>query len=148
MGEEVHRLSVKSKALYYKTCHFSSSMNPLFSFFISPSLSEMTEDQLACQTSPSNVSTELPVTIKYGDQERRLEGSLFRYTLDPNITFAEPPKSFLRYRDSACTFPRALCCGRQVLQHCWHVCCVAHWSDARPVGVGISRGVGTWARQS
>uniref|UniRef100_A0A8C3DF67 Plexin-B1 n=1 Tax=Corvus moneduloides TaxID=1196302 RepID=A0A8C3DF67_CORMO len=55
----------------------------------------MTEDQLACQTSPSNVSTELPVTIKYGDQERRLEGSLFRYTLDPNITFAEPPKSFL-----------------------------------------------------
>ncbi|XP_009888177.1 PREDICTED: plexin-B1 isoform X2 [Charadrius vociferus] len=58
-------------------------------------LSEMTEDQLACQTSPSNVSAELPVTIKYGDQERRLEGSLFRYTLDPNITFAEPPKSFL-----------------------------------------------------
>uniref|UniRef100_A0A8B9C9Y4 Plexin-B1 n=1 Tax=Anser brachyrhynchus TaxID=132585 RepID=A0A8B9C9Y4_9AVES len=52
-------------------------------------------DQLACQTSPSNVSAELPVTIKYGDQERRLEGSLFRYTLDPNITFAEPPKSFL-----------------------------------------------------
>uniref|UniRef100_A0A8C3GRE7 Plexin-B1 n=1 Tax=Cairina moschata TaxID=8855 RepID=A0A8C3GRE7_CAIMO len=68
----------------------------LFSlFFFSPSLSEMTEDQLACQTSPSNVSAELPVTIKYGDQERRLEGSLFRYTLDPNITFAEPPKSFL-----------------------------------------------------
>ncbi|XP_009328214.1 PREDICTED: plexin-B1 isoform X3 [Pygoscelis adeliae] len=58
-------------------------------------LSEMTEDQLACQTSPSNVSAELPVTIKYGDQERRLEGSFFRYTLDPNITFAEPPKSFL-----------------------------------------------------
>lgn len=72
----------------------------LFSlFFVSPSLSEMTEDQLACQTSPSNVSAELPVTIKYGDQERRLEGSLFRYTLDPNITFAEPPKSFLRYKD-------------------------------------------------
>ncbi|NWS49822.1 PLXB1 protein, partial [Probosciger aterrimus] len=58
-------------------------------------LSEMTEDQLACQTSPSNVSAELPVTVKYGDQERRLEGSLFRYTLDPNVTFAEPPKSFL-----------------------------------------------------
>ncbi|NXL84499.1 PLXB1 protein, partial [Alectura lathami] len=58
-------------------------------------LSEMTADQLACQTSPSNVSAEFPVTIKYGHQERRLEGSLFRYTLDPNITFAEPPKSFL-----------------------------------------------------
>uniref|UniRef100_A0A8B9TCP3 Plexin-B1 n=1 Tax=Anas platyrhynchos TaxID=8839 RepID=A0A8B9TCP3_ANAPL len=44
---------------------------------------------------PATVSAELPVTIKYGDQERRLEGFLFRYTLDPNITFAEPPKSFL-----------------------------------------------------
>uniref|UniRef100_A0A8B9TEH4 Plexin-B1 n=1 Tax=Anas platyrhynchos TaxID=8839 RepID=A0A8B9TEH4_ANAPL len=43
----------------------------------------------------ATVSAELPVTIKYGDQERRLEGFLFRYTLDPNITFAEPPKSFL-----------------------------------------------------
>uniref|UniRef100_A0A8B9GFU3 Plexin-B1 n=1 Tax=Amazona collaria TaxID=241587 RepID=A0A8B9GFU3_9PSIT len=36
-----------------------------------------------------NVSAELPVTIRYGDQERRLEGSLFRYTLDPNVTFGE-----------------------------------------------------------
>uniref|UniRef100_A0A8C6J2Q5 Plexin-B1 n=1 Tax=Melopsittacus undulatus TaxID=13146 RepID=A0A8C6J2Q5_MELUD len=36
-----------------------------------------------------NVSAELPVTIKYGNQERRLEGSLFRYTLDPNVTFGE-----------------------------------------------------------
>uniref|UniRef100_A0A8B9GFZ5 Plexin-B1 n=1 Tax=Amazona collaria TaxID=241587 RepID=A0A8B9GFZ5_9PSIT len=54
-----------------------------------PSEISMTEDQLACQTSPSNVSAELPVTIRYGDQERRLEGSLFRYTLDPNVTFGE-----------------------------------------------------------
>ncbi|XP_019360442.1 PREDICTED: plexin-B1 isoform X1 [Gavialis gangeticus] len=58
-------------------------------------LGEMQESQLKCQTSPSNVSTELPITVKYGDRERRLEGSLFTYTLDPNITFAEPPKSFL-----------------------------------------------------
>uniref|UniRef100_A0A7M4FHN9 Plexin-B1 n=1 Tax=Crocodylus porosus TaxID=8502 RepID=A0A7M4FHN9_CROPO len=59
-------------------------------------LGEMQESQLKCQTSPSNVSTELLITVKYGDRERRLEGSLFTYTLDPNITFAEPPKSFLR----------------------------------------------------
>ncbi|KYO26306.1 plexin-D1 [Alligator mississippiensis] len=58
-------------------------------------LGEMQESQLKCQTSPSNVSTQLPITVKYGDRERRLEGSLFTYTLDPNITFAEPPKSFL-----------------------------------------------------
>uniref|UniRef100_A0A8C3XRP4 Plexin-B1 n=1 Tax=Chelydra serpentina TaxID=8475 RepID=A0A8C3XRP4_CHESE len=55
-------------------------------------LSEMQENQLQCQTSPSNMSVELPVTIKYGHRERRLEGFLFKYTLDPNITFAEPAK--------------------------------------------------------
>lgn len=56
--------------------------------------SEMQEDELQCWTSPSNTSMGLPVTIKYGDQERTLEGYLFKYTLDPNITFAEPAKSF------------------------------------------------------
>ncbi|XP_048345772.1 plexin-B1 isoform X1 [Sphaerodactylus townsendi] len=56
--------------------------------------SEMQEDKLQCRTSLSDISVELPVTIKYGDQERRLEGSFFRYTLDPNVTFAEPSKSF------------------------------------------------------
>ncbi|XP_067396565.1 plexin-B1 isoform X2 [Emydura macquarii macquarii] len=58
-------------------------------------LSEMQENQLQCQTSPSNGSVELPVTLKYGHRERRLEGFLFKYTLDPNVTFAEPAKSFL-----------------------------------------------------
>ncbi|EMP30067.1 Plexin-B1 [Chelonia mydas] len=58
-------------------------------------LSEVQENQLHCQTSPSNMSVELPVTIRYGHRERRLEGFLFKYTLDPNITFAEPAKSFL-----------------------------------------------------
>uniref|UniRef100_A0A8D2LJD1 Plexin-B1 n=1 Tax=Varanus komodoensis TaxID=61221 RepID=A0A8D2LJD1_VARKO len=56
--------------------------------------SEMQENELQCLTSPSNASMELPVTIKYGDQERRLKHSLFKYTLDPNITYAEPAKSF------------------------------------------------------
>ncbi|XP_062978215.1 plexin-B1 [Elgaria multicarinata webbii] len=55
--------------------------------------SEMQEDKLQCLTSPSNTSMELPVTIKYGDQER-LGDSLFKYTLNPNITYAEPAKSF------------------------------------------------------
>ncbi|KAL7986274.1 hypothetical protein Chor_011440 [Crotalus horridus] len=56
--------------------------------------SEMQEHELLCQTSASNVSTEFSVTVKYGDQERRLEHSFFKYTLDPNITYAEPAKSF------------------------------------------------------
>uniref|UniRef100_A0ABM5FJ05 Plexin-B1 n=1 Tax=Pogona vitticeps TaxID=103695 RepID=A0ABM5FJ05_9SAUR len=56
--------------------------------------SEVQEDLLQCLTSPSDASMELPVTIKYGNQERRLENPLFKYTLDPNITYAEPSKSF------------------------------------------------------
>lgn len=75
---------------------------------VSRSLGEMQESQLKCQTSPSNVSTQLPITVKYGDRERRLEGSLFTYTLDPNITFAEPPKSFLRYQAPPPPPPRPL----------------------------------------
>uniref|UniRef100_A0A8C5T183 Plexin B1 n=1 Tax=Laticauda laticaudata TaxID=8630 RepID=A0A8C5T183_LATLA len=56
--------------------------------------SEMQEHELLCQTSASNVSTEFSITVKYGDQERKLEHSFFKYTLDPNITYAEPAKSF------------------------------------------------------
>nr|XP_008103746.1 PREDICTED: plexin-B1 isoform X1 [Anolis carolinensis] len=56
--------------------------------------SDLQEDTLQCLTSPSNASVPLPVTIKYGDQERKLEHSLFKYTPDPNITYAEPAKSF------------------------------------------------------
>nr|XP_033782092.1 plexin-B1 [Geotrypetes seraphini]XP_033782094.1 plexin-B1 [Geotrypetes seraphini]XP_033782095.1 plexin-B1 [Geotrypetes seraphini]XP_033782096.1 plexin-B1 [Geotrypetes seraphini] len=57
--------------------------------------SEMQQNRLECRTSPSNTSVELPVTVTYGEQERRLAGSLFRYTPDPNITSAGPAKSFL-----------------------------------------------------
>lgn len=56
----------------------------------------MQEHELLCQTSASNVSTEFSITVKYGDQERRLEHSFFKYTFDPNITYAEPAKSFQR----------------------------------------------------
>uniref|UniRef100_A0A670K753 Plexin-B1 n=1 Tax=Podarcis muralis TaxID=64176 RepID=A0A670K753_PODMU len=56
--------------------------------------SEVQEKELQCLTSASNASVELNVTIKYGDQERSLEHPRFKYTLDPNITYAEPAKSF------------------------------------------------------
>ncbi|MEE6502440.1 hypothetical protein FKM82_004519 [Ascaphus truei] len=57
--------------------------------------SEMQENQLECLTGSSNTTAELPVTIRYGDQERRAYDSLFTYTADPNITSASPTKSFI-----------------------------------------------------
>ncbi|XP_063147479.1 plexin-B1 [Candoia aspera] len=56
--------------------------------------SEMQEDELLCQTSASNVSAEFPIAVKYGDQERKLKHPFFKYTFDPNVTYAEPAKSF------------------------------------------------------
>ncbi|XP_053576848.1 plexin-B1 [Bombina bombina] len=57
--------------------------------------SEMKENQIECLTGLINATAELPVTIKYGEQERRCYNSLFTYTPDPNITSASPAKSFI-----------------------------------------------------
>lgn len=59
------------------------------------SSSELQDDWLQCQTGPSNVTAELTVRLRYGQNERRLQGTLYYYTEDPNITQAGPPKSFL-----------------------------------------------------
>ncbi|XP_061474904.1 plexin-B1 isoform X2 [Rhineura floridana] len=97
--------------------------------------SEVQEKELQCLTSSSKISVELPVTIKYGDQERRLEHSLFRYTQDPNITYAEPAKSFQSG-------------GREIRVH-GHNLDVVQWPKIR---VTISplerrrRGLGRWRR--
>ncbi|KAG8127874.1 hypothetical protein E2320_014792, partial [Naja naja] len=97
--------------------------------------SEMQEHELLCQTSASNVSTEFSITVKYGDQERKLEHSFFKYTLDPNITYAEPAKSFQSG-------------GREIRVH-GHNLDVVQWPKVR---VTISplerrrRGLGRWRR--
>uniref|UniRef100_A0A670ZBX8 Plexin-B1 n=1 Tax=Pseudonaja textilis TaxID=8673 RepID=A0A670ZBX8_PSETE len=97
--------------------------------------SEMQEHELMCQTSASNVSTEFSITVKYGDQERKLEHSFFKYTLDPNITYAEPAKSFQS--------------GGREIRVRGHNLDVVQWPKVR---VTISplerrrRGVGRWRR--
>lgn len=45
---------------------------------------------------------ELPVTVWFGDTERRLQHSQFKYTSDPNITSVGPTKSFFRCGAKAC----------------------------------------------
>uniref|UniRef100_A0A8C5WZ14 Plexin B1 n=1 Tax=Laticauda laticaudata TaxID=8630 RepID=A0A8C5WZ14_LATLA len=95
----------------------------------------MQEHELLCQTSASNVSTEFSITVKYGDQERKLEHSFFKYTLDPNITYAEPAKSFQS--------------GGREIKVRGHNLDVVQWPKVR---VTISplerrrRGVGRWRR--
>ncbi|XP_038596331.1 plexin-B1 isoform X2 [Tachyglossus aculeatus] len=61
-------------------CHLSSS--------------GLQEKELQCQTSPSNGSGALQVTVQFGDAERRVLHHLFWYTPNPNLTSAGPAKSF------------------------------------------------------
>ncbi|XP_006909115.1 plexin-B1 isoform X2 [Pteropus alecto] len=58
-------------------------------------LLEQQAEQLRCETSPNPTPTTLPVAVRFGATERRLQHSQFEYTLDPNITSAGPTKSFL-----------------------------------------------------
>lgn len=61
-----------------------------------PRLLEQQAEQLQCETSPNPTPATLPVAVRFGATERRLQHSQFEYTLDPNITSAGPTKSFLR----------------------------------------------------
>uniref|UniRef100_A0A8C9RR81 Plexin-B1 n=1 Tax=Scleropages formosus TaxID=113540 RepID=A0A8C9RR81_SCLFO len=57
--------------------------------------SEVQENRIECRTGVSNRTGEHRVTVRYGSAERHLLGSSYHYTLNPNITFAAPSKSFL-----------------------------------------------------
>lgn len=61
-----------------------------------PRLLEQQTEQLRCETSPNPTPATLPVVVRFGATERRLQHSQFEYTLDPNVTSAGPTKSFLR----------------------------------------------------
>uniref|UniRef100_A0A8C7CMG3 Plexin-B1 n=1 Tax=Oncorhynchus kisutch TaxID=8019 RepID=A0A8C7CMG3_ONCKI len=51
---------------------------------------------VVCVTGSSNGTGEHRVTLRYGDSQRHLHESAYRYTPNPNITQAAPAKSFLR----------------------------------------------------
>uniref|UniRef100_A0A8C7UCB7 Plexin-B1 n=1 Tax=Oncorhynchus mykiss TaxID=8022 RepID=A0A8C7UCB7_ONCMY len=58
--------------------------------------SEVQEGSVVCVTGSSNGTGEHRVTLRYGDSQRHLHESAYRYTPNPNITQAAPAKSFLR----------------------------------------------------
>ncbi|XP_068110109.1 plexin-B1 isoform X3 [Hyperolius riggenbachi] len=56
--------------------------------------SEIQESQLECLSGPSNATADHRVTVWYGEQKFSFPDSSFTYTPDPNITAANPAKSF------------------------------------------------------
>uniref|UniRef100_A0A3Q3XND1 Sema domain-containing protein n=1 Tax=Mola mola TaxID=94237 RepID=A0A3Q3XND1_MOLML len=53
------------------------------------------EDQISCLTHGSNKTGAHSVTVRFGGAERHLQGLVYHYTPNPNITVAAPSKSFL-----------------------------------------------------
>ncbi|XP_030589713.1 plexin-B1 [Archocentrus centrarchus] len=53
------------------------------------------EDHISCLTRGSNRTGEHGITVRFGGAERHLQGSVYHYTPNPNITKAAPSKSFL-----------------------------------------------------
>ncbi|XP_055786870.1 plexin-B1-like isoform X2 [Salvelinus fontinalis] len=58
-------------------------------------ISEVVDDQITCMTGGSNRTGEHGITVWFGRAERHLQGAIYHYTSDPNITMAAPSKSFL-----------------------------------------------------
>ncbi|CAJ0924921.1 unnamed protein product [Ranitomeya imitator] len=56
--------------------------------------SEIQENHLQCLTGSSNATSDLRVTVWYGEQIFSFPDAFFSYTADPNITSASPAKSF------------------------------------------------------
>uniref|UniRef100_A0A8C7QVI3 Plexin-B1 n=1 Tax=Oncorhynchus mykiss TaxID=8022 RepID=A0A8C7QVI3_ONCMY len=60
-----------------------------------PSEVSVVDDQITCMTGGSNRTGEHGITVRFGRAERHLQGAIYHYTSDPNITMAAPSKSFL-----------------------------------------------------
>ncbi|CAB1354237.1 unnamed protein product, partial [Coregonus sp. 'balchen'] len=60
-----------------------------------PFVMEVQEGSVVCVTGSSNGTGEHRVTLRYGNSQRHLHESAYRYTPNPNITQAAPAKSFL-----------------------------------------------------
>ncbi|KAM8755454.1 plexin-B1-like isoform 2-T2 [Acanthopagrus schlegelii] len=57
---------------------------------------DIQEDHISCLTRGSNRTGEHSITVRFGGAERHLQGLVYHYTPNPNITMAAPSKSFLR----------------------------------------------------
>ncbi|XP_055747345.1 plexin-B1-like isoform X2 [Salvelinus fontinalis] len=57
--------------------------------------SEVMDDQITCMTGGSNRTGAHGITVRFGRADRHLEGDIYYYTSDPNVTMATPSKSFL-----------------------------------------------------
>ncbi|XP_063740982.1 plexin-B1-like isoform X2 [Eleginops maclovinus] len=53
------------------------------------------EDHISCLTRGSNRTGEHSITVRFGGTERHLQGLVYHYTPNPNISMAAPSKSFL-----------------------------------------------------
>ncbi|XP_077370888.1 plexin-B1 isoform X2 [Festucalex cinctus] len=53
------------------------------------------EDQICCLTRGSNRTGEHGIMVRFGGAERHLQGIVYHYTSNPNISWAAPSKSFL-----------------------------------------------------
>ncbi|XP_035499812.2 plexin-B1-like isoform X1 [Scophthalmus maximus] len=53
------------------------------------------EDQIHCVSKGTNRTGEHSISVRFGGAERHLQGSVYHYTPNPNITMATPSKSFL-----------------------------------------------------
>ncbi|KAJ0064660.1 hypothetical protein NL108_011519, partial [Boleophthalmus pectinirostris] len=52
------------------------------------------DDEIQCVTRGSNRTGEHSITVRFGSAERHLQGLVYHYTPNPNITSAAPSKSF------------------------------------------------------
>uniref|UniRef100_A0A8C2X6U5 Plexin-B1 n=1 Tax=Cyclopterus lumpus TaxID=8103 RepID=A0A8C2X6U5_CYCLU len=52
------------------------------------------EDQISCLTRGSNRTGQHSITVRFGGTERHLQGLVYHYTPNPNISMAAPSKSF------------------------------------------------------
>ncbi|XP_008302037.1 plexin-B1-like isoform X2 [Stegastes partitus] len=52
------------------------------------------DDHISCRTRGSNRTGEHGITVRFGGAERHLQGLVYHYTPNPNITKAAPSKSF------------------------------------------------------
>ncbi|KAL1020764.1 hypothetical protein UPYG_G00004370 [Umbra pygmaea] len=85
-------LTIKGQSL--KTGH-SSEVKVLIGGVQCLISSEVTEDQVTCTTGASNSTGDNGITVRFGVAERHLQGAIYHYTPNPNITKAAPRKSFL-----------------------------------------------------